>query len=396
MCSSDLLDGDACSSTCEPTTHTIFPATSFAYDEWPSRQGTAVAADGRGELLFVWAHDHIGSDGIDVFARRHSPGGVAIPAAMDPLVLDDDGNVQASEPQVAGLVSGGWVVTWNDDRDDGTREVSYRIVAPDGALGPRRTANQTLIGPQYQAHVATLGEGFVIVWTNLFSSTDDRDAGIRARRFRESGTPLGDEMFVATTRINSQSEPRVASEGDAWIVLWTHSATAPGVRPALYGRRFQGASAVDAAQFVVSPMMEGARSTVASLGGGAYAAAWAQLGDIYARVIPTGDPTPDPTMLLTVAATAEFETYPSVAPLGGTDFLVVYETETGGGPGADFVTSPGASLPMEAVAVRAALGAYGLSRASVNPAPNGLWFVWAGGVPSPGADSLAAHFLPID
>ena len=388
------LDGDACSSTCEPIVSILAsdPTGTGEYDQWPAEQGVAVAADGRGELLVVWAHTHIGSDGIDVFARRYTRGGVALPLSEDPLLLDD-GNFQDPAPQVAGLATGGWVVAWADDRGTTTSsEASYRIVAADGTVGPLRTANQYLEGPQNQLRVVALDDGFVIAWRNQIRTPDEPGAGVMARVFRESGAPLGDEFAVATDRTNDQSQPYLASDGDEWVVIWTHSALVPGYVAHIYGRRYRGATAVDATPFYITPMMDGARGAVTSLGSGDYAVAWAQAGDVYARIIRAGDPTPDATMVLTAAATAGFETWPSVASMGGDDFLVVYDADGF----YDFATSPGASLPAEAMDVRAALNVPNVSRASVSRTPDGLWFVWAGYAPGFTPDVLQAHFLALD
>ncbi len=386
--------GDACSSDCVPTPFLVHADGADLWSVYPTGQGPAVGVDGAGRLLFVWSEDRGGEGWLR--ARRYSRYAVAEPlAGVDPIPIDLDlGAPPTAHPTVAGLAGGGWVITWTAERM-ASEDVVYRVMAADGTLGPERVANVERTGPQDEARVASLGDGFVIVWTDHAGRTDDPMAGIRARRFRADGTALdAGELLVATTRTDRQDQPSVASDGDEWLVVWRHRSLSPGEPALIFGRRLSGGTALDTAQFEVSGEDGGSSPAATSLGMGYWAAAWESGGDILARVIDSTSPEVTPGAVSTIAGTGAWESAPSIAPLPGGAYILSWLAGT---PAVVEVgASPGASLVPELSILESWLPMGVEGHASVAPAPDGTWFVWAGTDFATGSLGVAAFHLPRD
>lgn len=393
----NVVDGDACSASCLPTPFVVATDAADLYQTRPTLQGTAIAPDPTGALLFVWTEAY--TDRSEVRARRYTRGGVPLPVGgADPLfIAPETGHPPWGDPSAAGLPGGGWVVVWAESTTE-ARDIRYRLVAPDGALGAVRTANAEVEGYQTEPHVAPLSDGFVIVWTDANARPYDPGIGVRARLFDAVGTPRGDDIVVPTTVADREGLPTVASDGDEFLVAWAHAQMTTFGARTVRARRFRAGVPIDATELLIAGD-PASGPHAASLGGGDYAIAFTSFrddpwGDIHAIVARAGE-TPSPTGAVAIAADPAIgEIYPVVAPLRGGAYVVAWLE--GIRRNLAFAPSPGAMLAPEAAILAARIETGTTDYASLTATGGAVWFAFFGWVPGVPADSFSAFRLPIE
>ncbi len=373
----NTLDGDACDSTCTPSVLVV--ASRDGGEDWPSGPAPSIGVDGRGELLFVWTSriDGAGTDEdtLAIHARRYGSAGVARPTGTDPLVIDSGiGTGWPAEPTVAGLTSGGWVVVWTSPTIDGDLGgIAFRIVEPDGTLGPVQQANEHTEFVQHEARVAALSSGFVIVWTDESGTLPgDPGAAVRARLFDTSGA-VAAEQPAAATRDGEQWGPTVASAGDDWLVAWTHAS--PGAASSVRARRFRGAAPTDSADLLISGVDTAQPSAAAGPAG--FGVVWTSYdvdptGDLSMRIVPFAGP---PGAIETVASTEDAELLPTIA-MGRAMGVVLGWQQVGDRRGAA-VSIRDATAPPELVALAPQLRDGLQGDLQVVATQVGAWVLWS-------------------
>lgn len=237
----NLDDGDACSSTCEPTLVELDAAPGSVTRVDMGRPIRSVGVDATGAVLaaFVIRHGTFG----EVYARRFDAAGVP---RGDRLVIGTDALLY---PAVAGLGEG-WVVAYTRQIPGSLDRVAFRLVRPDGTL--RAPVDVTPAGNFGEPRVASFGGGFVVVY---------EDAGTRgdlwARRYRADGSALDAAPVPISTQGASAldrfamvatewiaTDPPIAATAAAsvrWAVVWPR-----GIDPTtVMLRRFEGATSLD-------------------------------------------------------------------------------------------------------------------------------------------------------
>ncbi|MCB1494827.1 MAG: hypothetical protein KDJ86_03495 [Bauldia sp.] len=126
----------------------------------------------------------------------------------------------ASNPDVAVLTNGNFVVVYEDEFMGADLDVKFTIVSPTGSIV---TSGVVESAPEEEDEVqvaALAGGGFVAVWTDGFD--DGSSDGIRARIYDNNGNPaVGGAFTVNTTTAGSQNEPGVvALEDGGFVVVW--------------------------------------------------------------------------------------------------------------------------------------------------------------------------------
>ena len=118
--------------------------------------------------------------------------------------------VSQIQPTVTGLAAGGFIVAW---QDAGTSPASIKAQLYDAtgvAVGGEMLVSTDTAGSQQQPAVTALSAGgFVLTWTS-FNGTD-----VKAQLYDASGAKVGAEFLANTTTTNSQTESSVASLASA-------------------------------------------------------------------------------------------------------------------------------------------------------------------------------------
>ncbi len=401
--------GDACSPECVPTVLVV--RSENVTLEVPDYAPARVGIDSEGNLLMVWKED--AEDHWEIRARRFSRGGVALDAEDAPIVIADSiGLGWPAEPTVAGVAGGGWVVVWTSDSVDGSGSgVAYRMVAADGETGSVRRANQQTLFGQSSGRVATTDIGFVMVWTDESASgPGEPRARINGRMFDNQGNPLGDEMAVGTANAGDEAQPEVAANGNQWMAVWTN-ASDRSVR----GRRFNGVTAVDLAEFNLGEETHSASVTAMSEQGD-YAVAWTGIfegepgpGDdlafaTYAMLVLDGEtPGSGDGARVVEVADGRPEQFPSVAALYPDVFLVGWQygpvSQDGDFAIIDMSSGQWPGIPEQSALSDELGGDSNQQNLETTPTADGVWFTWtfdglgsAQGV----SNALMAYLLPAD
>ncbi|HQZ02781.1 MAG TPA: PKD domain-containing protein, partial [Thauera sp.] len=193
-----------------------------------------LTATADGGFVVAWYHDGYSATNTeyaDIFFQRFDATGGKLGAetrANPPLGSTFE---YQSEPAIAWLADGGFVVTWTDtSATDGEAYGVFgqRFDAAGNALGTAFRANTFTGGNQYESDVAALEDGgYLVVWRS--DGQDLSGAGVYAQRYAADGTTVGTEFRVNTTTSSSQLEPAVTGLANGgWVVTWTDQYGAAG------------------------------------------------------------------------------------------------------------------------------------------------------------------------
>ncbi|MCH9647844.1 MAG: hypothetical protein K0U98_06365 [Deltaproteobacteria bacterium] len=177
----------------------------------------AAAADG--SYAVVWESG--GQDGsLDgVFLRRFAANGA-------PLGDEQRVNTETLEDQrdadIAMLASGGFVVVWDSDLQDGSQRGIYGQLfdAAGAPNGDEFIVNLTTDGDQNDAVVAAAAAGgFVVAWETHPTASQFED--IVLRLFDAAAQPMTGEIAVNTTTAGDQEDIDIAADSSGnFVVAW--------------------------------------------------------------------------------------------------------------------------------------------------------------------------------
>lgn len=399
-------DGDACSATCTPTAMVV--AGRDGMEDRASAGVPTMAIDGTGRVLFAWLAERLvaGDPVHDLVARRYSSAGVALDAS--PFVLEADvGPPSHTRASLTGMADG-WAVTWRSPRIEGAVAseggIALSVVPrePGAAPSSPRRVNETTLYDQLDPSVAFLDGSLVVVWVDR---NDGVSGHLRMRTSDTSGRPTGHELAVATDEWGDQSEPFVLARADAaspdttWAVAWTTQDAALGELPEVRLRRFDGTTALDAAD-VHGSHEWGSSPSLASTSGGLWLA-WTSRsidsrGDIVVRYIGDASTPTDDSDVIVHVGTSATEDHASIAafPLGGSSgYVIAYDTNATI-RGARFEAGGAVTLPPEGADLSALLES-GQSRVTLVPSVRGLWASWSDPtIHTTATSALVGYLLP--
>lgn len=149
-------------------------------------------------------------------------------------------------PVIAALDGGGSVVSWAGAFDGGGAGISaQRYDAAGAPLGGELQVNTHTPGDQTQPAVAALGDGgFVIAWTSF--NEDGSSFAVIAQRYDAAGARVGAAFRVNDHTANAQLRPAVAGLDDGgFVIAWQSLAQAhPAAGYRIYAKRYDAAGAV--------------------------------------------------------------------------------------------------------------------------------------------------------
>ena len=246
-----------------------------------------------------------------------------------------------NDPFVAPLSDGRFVVAWQDfsrrSDDDSGYAIRGRIFGADGtALGDEFLINQVAFGYQTDPVIAALSGGrFVVTWTD--SSRQGGDAsreGIKGRIFEADGSAAGAEFLINQITAKDQNGSSVLTLPDGgFVVTWKdYSETNPSESIFAYkGRAYGADGAPSGDEFLIDSAENNPRDlSVAVLPNGGFAATWSNYSQ---RGADTSDSAvrgrvfgPDGTTVgsefLVNQVTSRWQEDPSVAVLSNGRFIV--------------------------------------------------------------------------
>jgi hypothetical protein len=143
-------------------------------------------------------------------------------------------------PVIAPLPSGGFVVAWQSDGQDGSGLGIYaqRFNATAVKSGAEFRVNTVTTGAQSLPSVAGLDDGgLVVAWQSALE--DSSGLGIYAQRYKSNGAKFGAPFLVNTRTALDQSQPSAAAFADGgFVIAWTSNGqdgSGMGVYAQVYG-----------------------------------------------------------------------------------------------------------------------------------------------------------------
>ncbi|MEH6836649.1 beta strand repeat-containing protein, partial [Falsihalocynthiibacter arcticus] len=203
-----------------------------------------------------------------------------------------------TEPQIAALSDGGWVITWESSGQDGESNGIYAQTynangTPQGGEVP---VNTYTVGDQNTPQVTALSDGgWVITWVSVDQDGDLR--GAYAQAYNADGTPRGGEVQVNTETTGQQQFPTITALSDGgWVVTWT---SPDGDIYGIYSQAYNADGSPQGIETQVNTSTAGDQygHQTAALNDGGWVVMWASLGQdgsdsgVYAQVY-NADGTP--------------------------------------------------------------------------------------------------------
>ncbi|MBO3762537.1 calcium-binding protein [Ciceribacter sp. L1K22] len=246
-----------------------------------NQQFSTVAGLADGGWIVTWSDFGQDGAGYGIYQQRFDLNGVAV--GSETRVNTATGANELLQ-HVAGLRSGGWVVVWFSDNQDGGGYGVYlqRFSADGSPVGVEELVNKIETGDQYMPRVTALvGGGFLVTWQS--NGQDGSGLGVYMRRFGADGSFLGLEERVNTTVAGAQEYPDVAGLADGgWVVVW-QSQDASGAdiylqRYAADGTAIGGETLVNDAVATTTP-----HPKVTALANGGWVVSWKSLSGLVTR-----------------------------------------------------------------------------------------------------------------
>ena len=179
-------------------------------------------------------------------------------------------------PAIAGLINGGFAVTWAGDGQDGSGYGIYgeRYDASGVAQGAEFQVNTYTTNDQYNSAIAGLTNGgFVVTWQ---SDQDGSGYGVYGQRYDASGVAQGGEFRVNTYTTSFQYVPAIAALTDGGFVVTWRSDAQDGSYYGVYAQRYDGSGVAQGVEFRVNTYTTSNQwnAAVAALSTGGFVVTW--------------------------------------------------------------------------------------------------------------------------
>jgi hypothetical protein len=247
-----------------------------------------------------------------------------------------------SAPSITSLPNGGFVVVWESDGQDGSR---------DGVYGQRFDSNGNKVGSEFQVNTWTTYDqenpsitslsngGFVVVWEGF--GQDGSNWGVYGQRFDSNGNKVGSEFQVNTWTTDYQGYPSIASlPNGGFVVVWERHGQ-DGEWDGVYGQRFDSNGNKVGSEFRVNTSWAldyyQLNPSVTWLSNGGFVVVWAGAGQgdtdgVYGqRFDSDGNEVGSEFQVNTW--TIDWQEYPSITSLSNGGFVVVWESQGHDGDG---------------------------------------------------------------
>ncbi len=191
------------------------------------------------------------------------------------------------KPSVAVLSDGGFVITWASFGQDGFEDGIYGQCYDSSGKksGEEFQINTNVLGNQSNPSVAALADGgFVVIWPSR--GWEGADIEVYGQRYNGSGEKFGEEFLVASYSDESQSSPSVAALNDGgFVVTWLAGSAELIVdeeisESAVYGQRYDSNGDIWGPEFIIVSSVTGYQDSVAitSLLDGGFVVTWNSYG----------------------------------------------------------------------------------------------------------------------
>jgi MYXO-CTERM domain-containing protein len=222
-----------------------------------------------------------------------------------------------------------YLVVWEDRRSFSIDIYGSRVSATGTVLDPNGIAITTIIGDQTWPSVAFDGTNYLVAWQSSTSTSND----VVAARVDPNGTLLDPAGIpVSATSASTDVEPRVAFDGQSFLILWSHYVSAFGATYDVWANRVSSAgAALDGTGAPVSAAAGQQRKPWPVCGSAGCLAVWEDgrggSVDVYGARMAAGAPLD--TNGIHVSTAASEQTKPGMTFGNGMYFVVWEDRRTG-------------------------------------------------------------------
>jgi hypothetical protein len=303
-----------------------------------SQSEPSISALVDGGYVVSWISTGQDGSGSGVYARIYEADGTV--RTGESLVNATTADNQ-SEPCITALEDGGYVIAWTSANQDGSGSGVYaQAYEADGSVRTSEfLVNTTTADNQSEPAIAALADGgYVVTWTSVDSGGTDNN--IYAKAYHADGTVYIAEFRVNATIGDSQSAPAVTALADGgYVVSWT-SANQDGDGNGIYVQTCEADGTVRTAEFLVNSVTAADQSdpVVTALENGGFVVAWTsadQDGDgngIYARSFDAAGVETAAEFLVNTETVAS-QSEPSVTALENGGYLISWTSDGQDGSG---------------------------------------------------------------
>jgi predicted Ser/Thr protein kinase len=291
-----------------------------------SQGSPSIASLSDGKFVVAWMSN--GQDGSDygVYGQMYNADGSKYSSEfrVNTYTTNDQ-----SDPSVAGLSDGKFVVTWHSDGQDGSDYGIYgQMYNADGSkYSSEFRVNTYTTNDQSDPSVAGLSDGkFVVTWESWF-----QDGDIYAQIFSSNGSKCNSEFQVNTYTSNNQENPSIAGLSDGKFVVTWASWYQDGDRDGIYAQMFNSNGSKYNSEFRVNTYttVEQSNPFVSKLSDDKFVVTWQSNGQdgnsvgIYGQIFNT-DGTKFFSEFQVNTHTVDNQEYPCVASLSDNKFVVTW------------------------------------------------------------------------
>lgn len=145
-------------------------------------------------------------------------------------------------PVIASLEGGGFVASWQDAGGtlgdaSGTSIKAQSFDALGAKVGSEYRVNTETAGDQSNPSIAGIADGgFVVSWRDASRTLgDSSDTSIKAQVFNAAGTAVGTEFLVNTNTFASQASPYVTGLADGrFVISWVDGSLSPRIKAQIF------------------------------------------------------------------------------------------------------------------------------------------------------------------
>lgn len=156
----------------------------------------------------------------DIYFQRFSETGNAL--GINHKVNDDAGSAEQLKPTIASTDNGDFIIAWQDERN-GQRDVYFQRYDSSGTKKePNQQAGDDVSGSRQDSPSVTMDAngGFIITWEDEREDDDD----VFLQRFDPDGKRIGTNARVNQTSRGEQEEPIICMDADSHFhIVWEDS-----------------------------------------------------------------------------------------------------------------------------------------------------------------------------
>lgn len=206
-----------------------------------AQEHSSVAALQDGGFFVVWQSYIGGSYGYGAYGQRYDASGAAVGGEV---TINTEFSDDQTDPVIATLDSGDFVVAWRSANQDGDSGGIYaqRFDASGNKVEFELQVNSTTAGDQSEPSITALSDGgFLIAWQS--AGQDGSGNGIYAQRYSADGDTVGGEVLLNITTANNEQDVDLATLSSGDVVAAWESDAQDGGGAGVYARHFDSATA---------------------------------------------------------------------------------------------------------------------------------------------------------